>query len=210
MARRSGALMPPPRGDRTVGGRRSERPREGPSAHLARAVLDREPDDRPVVERHEAVGREAVGEERHSFPILKAGGAAACGSGMTPRSRPRPRSWTSGAVTPCGAKSWKSTTGSHTAMAPADQAITGVCNGMATSSSRSVSMRMPTWPPATATTRCSEMISATSRRWRAKASLDWTTCDVAVVNDPRDLVRIPVVDVAQRLHGGPRAPSAMP
>ena len=39
--------------------------------------------------------------------------------------------------------------------------------------------------PATATTAAPEMISATSRRWCASASLDRTTCDVAVASTIR-------------------------
>ena len=51
----------------------------------------------------------------------------AWGSAMTPGSRPSPVSCTSAAVTPCGAKSWKRTTLSVSAIAPADQATT-VCS----------------------------------------------------------------------------------
>ena len=46
-----------------------------------------------------------------------------------------------------GPRSWKSTTRSVRAIAPADQAMTGIASGISTAKRRSVRSSVPTWPP---------------------------------------------------------------
>src|SRR6478672_512074 len=86
----------------------------------------------------------------------------ACGSAMTPGSRPSPVSCTSAAVTPCGVKSWKSTTSSVSAIAPADHATTVCSRRIDTSKKRSVQSRVRTFPPAMTTASHSSRIAPIS------------------------------------------------
>ena len=74
----------------------------------------------------------------------------ACGRATTPGTTPMPAPYTSVWATPCGTKSWNSTTRSVRAIAPADQATTRAGRCGATWNRCSTLASSPTCPPAIA------------------------------------------------------------